>query len=201
MKKIFFTLIFMGSFSSAFTQVTLTLDEYNGLKYKMDSMQKGWKRANDNLVSQEKTFTKQIDSLAAQTQKLKKEKNILLEEKRSLRKGNRTSLDENKILKNKIDSLTSNIEESSFNRETLESELNTKKEELDALRKQKRKSEQTEYKRGKQKVLKAVTASYAELSFDKMIEASSQKQVKRDLTLIVDDELRSEEHKSELQSR
>lgn len=190
MKRIIFTIALIGSFSSVFSQVTLTLDEYNGLNNKIDSLESGWEQADKDYTQQKKDSEKRIDSLTAHSQKLKKEKNTLFKEKNILRNKNETLLADSRKLESRIDSLKVKQKESHSSHQGLEAKLNTKKEELDTFKKQKRENEKTQYEKGKKEVLSTVTSSYAELSFDEMINASSQKQVKRDLNLIVDKELK-----------
>src|SRR5690554_2499571 len=68
MKNIIYTLFFICSVFTASSQVTLTLDEYNGLMTKIDSLENGWKQAERNHITETKD---RVDSLQKNWNKIR----------------------------------------------------------------------------------------------------------------------------------
>lgn len=182
MKNIIYTLFFICSVFTASSQVTLTLDEYNGLVKKIDSLEK----SNEEILSfntlLKKDLSNQSDSLNNLIHLLQVENDDLINEKDTL---------SNELSKQQMEVIFCNkkLEENRVTIESLQNKLNTLNEEYSSYKKQSLLNEQKKYENGKQEVLKTVTESYKSLSFDEMIKASSEGQVKRDLKLVVDTEL------------
>lgn len=183
MKNIIFILIFIGGVFTSYSQVTLSIDEYNGLRTEIDSLQKGLKQVSIENVNLKKESSKQSDSLRNLFHKLEKENNTLIKEKGTLS----TEL---ALQKKEVGDFNKNSRENLATIEILQTKLNKLNEEYAAFKKQSLISEQKQFERGKQEVLSTVTNSYGKLSFDEMIKASSEGQVKRDLKLVVDKELK-----------
>lgn len=183
MEKIFFTILFIGSVISGYAQVSLTVDQYDGINAKIDSLKDGWQEATIENVHLKNQLNKQIDSLTNLSQNLEKKSRTLISEKETLFK-------DNKSLKKEVEALISNAKGKGATVKGLETELKKKNVEYTSLQQQKETSEKKEYERGKQEALSKVTNYYSSLSFDEMIKASSGGQVNRDLKIVVDRELK-----------
>jgi hypothetical protein len=172
MKNIFFTLAFIGSVSVVFSQTVLTDEQY---KFLVDE--------NTSLRKASLYLNQQIDSLEAQYQKLD-------EDNATIRRENETAKKDVNSLSRKLAAINTNREEDSLRIQNLETGLNEKKEELASLKQEKERSDREQYLKGQQYILNALTRSYETLSFDEMIEASSQEQISRDRRIVDDAKLK-----------
>lgn len=175
----------LGGASLSYSQVaTLPLEEYTNLKSERDSLKKGWNVYKLEAAEQERLSNLKIDSLIRGTQILLKEKQGIVSSKKSVESAYEQ-------LKKEFDSLKADLTLATKNIEELNLKLEKKALDIATLNKEKLESENKKYNQGKRDALDAIYNAYAALDFDEMILSSSEKQVRRDIKLVENKNLKN----------
>jgi hypothetical protein len=193
MKKIIFLMLLLFGISAAYSQVTLSVKEYDELKtektnlankidslqrtlkHANDSLQKGWKHANDSitkLISENKIEIKRLTDRVGKLEKdLAKEKDKVADLNKS------TVKIQNDTLQNQNNRLNAQIAD-------LKQIIADKDKQIAEIRKNGDIKANEKYQAGRNDALSSLINSYKNKSFDDLIKSSTKESVHRDFLLI-----------------